>query len=44
MVSGAGSFDVLEQFAGDQVVHVTAEIGRVQSDRTVHILEEKHDG
>lgn len=44
VVPTTGALYVLEQLAGDQIVHVSTKVGWVQRDRTVHVLEEKHAG
>lgn len=44
VAAGTGSLDVLEQLAGDQVVHVAPKVRRVQGDPALHIVEEEHDG
>jgi hypothetical protein len=44
VAASAGALDILEQLAGDQVVHVAPEIRRMQSDSALHVFEEEHDG
>lgn len=42
IAAGAGSLNIRQQLACDQIMHVFAEIRGVQRDATLKIIEEKH--
>lgn len=44
VVSRACAFDVLQKLGGDKLVHVAAEVGRVQRHMTREIVEKEHVG
>lgn len=44
VAAGAGTFDIFQQLASHQIVHVTAKVGRVQGDPPLHVVEEEHVG
>ena len=40
----ASSLNILQQLASYELVHVLAEVGGVQGDTALEVVEEKHDG
>ncbi|KAL3961810.1 hypothetical protein ACCO45_003333 [Purpureocillium lilacinum] len=44
VAAGTGALDVLQQLAGHQLVHISAEIGGVQGDPALHVVEKEHAG
>lgn len=44
IAASAGTLNILQQLASDQVVHVAAKVRGMQSNSALHVVEEKHDG
>ena len=44
VVARALALDIFEELVRHKVMHVSAKVRRVQSDRALHVMEEEHDG